>query len=122
MNIIDELKSMTRGDYCSRRALEFFKKKGFIWEYSEFGYLEGCRIRCNQNRELYLEISSKGNCALAEQFDSMFDGYRQLRGKTTKSLNELLELFGCGHRFEYEGMQFEIEYRDGCFKPYLVKS
>ena len=41
-----------------KRTLYKFKRKGFIWNYSQWGYLENLRVKTKDNNEFSLYLSS----------------------------------------------------------------
>ena len=126
MTILEQLQQMKPGQIVNKAGLNWFKRNGFIWDYSHLGYLEGCRISCRKESEdiftpeFDLLTSSRGNCKLAEQYNTMVNNYRQLQGECNKTVSELSGLFG-SQVVSVEGMRFAPRYFDGCFKPYLVK-
>lgn len=104
-----------------KRTLYKFKRKGFIWDYSQWGYLENLNIRTKDNREFTLYLSSNGKCKLAEQFDgAMWEKYRLEHGTTDMTLSECNDVFG-ENKFTFEGMVFSTKYIGGCFNPYLIR-
>lgn len=104
-----------------KRILYKLKRKGFIWDYSQWGYLEDLRIITNDNREFSLYLSSAGKCKEAEKFkNAMWEKYRQGQANTEMTFFECYELFGA-NKFTWEGMVFSTKYIDGCFKPYLIR-
>lgn len=126
MKRIEQLRQLKQGQIVPKQCLYYLKVKGYIWDYSKWGYLEGCRIKCEKEKwdgytpEFDLEVSSKGACKIAEKFDTMFEKYRQSSGSANATHSELLEIFG-HNEIEIEGMKFRPKYFDGCFMPYLVK-
>ena len=68
------LHNLKSGEVVGKRGLSYFKRKGYIWDYSCWGYLEALHILGKKRDgerfrdELWLKISGKGNCNLAEKF------------------------------------------------------
>lgn len=126
--IKDYLHNLKSGEVVGKRGLCYFKRKGYIWDYSCFGYLESLHIWGKKRDgeyfrdEFWLEVSRDGNCHLAEQFAGE-DGKKRMYSsvRSDKTHDELRELFGPQGSFEFDGMTFGPKYFDGCFCPYLVK-
>ena len=129
MKIKDYLKALPKGEVVNKTALAYFKRLGYIWDYSRWGYLESLHIWGKKptndiyHDEFWLEISPKKNCAVAEKFEGAMYGKNRQTGcaNTEKTFDEMLDIFGSQGSFEFEGMTFRTRYFDGCFKPYLVK-
>lgn len=117
------------GEVVNKRGLAYLKRLGFIWDYSQWGYLESLTIYGKKREgnpwpdEFCLEISPNQNCKMAELYDgALYDGCRQCGSiRIEKTSDELLEMFGIQGSFEFNGITFRTRYFDGCFKPYLVK-
>lgn len=104
-----------------KRFLYKLKRKGFIWNYSQWGYLEDLRIRTKDDRDFYLYLSSNGKCKVAEKFkNAMWEKWRQGQANTEMTYSECYDLFGA-NEFTFEGMVFSTKYVGGCFKPYLIR-
>ena len=104
-----------------KRILYKFKRNGFIWDYSQWGYLENLIIRTKDDRDFSLYLSSNGNCKVAEKFDNaMWEKWRQGHAKTDLLYSECDEIFGF-NEFTFNGMTFATKYVDGCFCPFLVR-
>ena len=104
------INSMRVGDICGKQILAAMKKKGLIYDYSPWGYLEGvwCGYKEDENytyRNLY-ETFPHGN-APKEGVDIIFENENDFR-----NLN-------CGGNITYMGCRFSTKYLSGCFKPYL---
>jgi hypothetical protein len=105
----------------NKRILYKFKRKGFIWEYSQWGYIEDLRIKTKSGVEFTLELSSNGKCKEGEKLEgAMYEKWRQRQAETNMSFDECHNLFG-DNEFNFEGMVFTTKYIDGCFHPYLVR-
>lgn len=104
-----------------KRILSKLKRKGFIWNYSQWGYLEDLRIRTNDNLEFTLCLSNNGKCKVAEKFENaMWEKWRQGQANTEMTFFECNELFGA-NKFTWEGMVFSTKYIGGCFNPFLIR-
>ena len=129
MKTIEYLQNLPVGEVVNKKALSLFKRLGFVWDYSKFGYLEGLRIRGAKPEgsmwadEMCLEVSSKANCKAAEKFEgAMYEKWRQSTAKCELTRDQMWDIFGVRDEFEYKGMTFRTKYLDGCFSPYLIKS
>lgn len=113
MKLLDYLMNLPFGEVVNKRALAVFKRCGYIYDYSPWGYLEGCWLCYKDEEDDYVyrdmyEVFSKRNAP---------------RDERTKVYlrDEFHEVYGDTSRFEYKGMFFETKYFSGCFCPYLVK-
>lgn len=115
----------------NKKILYFLKRKNLLWDYSQWGYLEGLRIICkdskNQSIDFDLELSPTAKANVAETFENALyiennKKYRQCTAHTDKSYNELNELFGNPYKtIKIFDMEFDKKYFGGCFNPYLVR-
>ena len=115
----------------NKKILYFLKRKNLLWDYSQWGYLEGIRIVCKDNKnqpvEFDLDLSPNAKANVAETFENALyiennKKYRQCTAHTDKSYNELKELFGHPHdTIKIFDMEFDKKYFSGCFNPYLVR-
>ena len=104
------LAKMPVGGIVPKRVLAAMKRKGLIYDYSQWGYLESARISYKDEDDSwhrYVELFPNGNARDADSF--------------VGTSGELREKF-IGGRLEYMGFQFDTKYLDGCFKPYLIKT
>ena len=80
----------------NKKILYFLKRKNLLWDYSQWGYLEGLRIVCkdskNQPDEFDLDLSPNAKANVAETFE-----------------NALY-------------IENNKKYFSGCFNPYLVRT
>jgi len=96
----------------NKRILAALKKRGLIFGYSEWGYLESCKVRYKDEwdgkptteRE-YIEVFPKGNARECES--SLFESREKMWG-----------FIGNG-KITYMGCELSTKYLDGCFQPYL---
>lgn len=98
------------GEVVPKRILAAMKRKGLIYDYSWFGYLESARISYkdpDDSWHYYIETFPKGNAKDAENF--------------VGTSEELREKF-FGSTINYLGYTFDTKYFSGCFKPYLIKT
>ena len=94
----------------SKQVLAALKRKGLIYDYSYWGYLESARISYvdpDDRWHYYVELFPKGNAKEANDF--------------VGTSEELREKF-FGGDISYLGFTFSYKYLSGCFKPYLVKT
>ena len=94
----------------NKQILAALKRKGLIFDYSYWGYLESARVSYkdpDDSWHYYLELFHKGNAKDVEDFIGTSE--------------ELREKFGCNQDISYMGCVFSTKYLSGCFKPYLVK-
>ena len=112
-----------------KRILSHFKKLGYIWDYSKWGYLESVIIHTSDSSEYApcVELFASKNAKELEQYPMAvyIEGnkvYRQSSARTDIPTTEKIrEKFVCGH-FEWNGYKFRTKYFSGCFQPYLVIS
>lgn len=126
MKVIELIRNTPLNSVISdKRILYFFKRKGFIWDYSEWGYLEDLRIYTSDKIDFTLEIS-QGNCKKGEILEgALFEKTRQTTARTSKTFGELVDFFECysnSSLFTCEGMEFRTKYISGCFNPFLIRT
>ena len=95
----------------SKRILAALKRKGLIYDYSPWGYLESARISYKDTDDswhYYLKLFPKGN---AKESDGFLGTSAELREK-----------FGYNGEISYMGCTFSTKYLSGCFAPYLMKT
>lgn len=110
-----------------KRILSYFKRIGFIWDYSKWGYLESVIIHSSDSSEYApcVELFPSKNAKELEQYPMAvyIEGnkvYRQSSARTDiPTTEQIYEKFICGY-FEWNGYKFGTKYVSGCFKPYLV--
>ena len=130
MKLLDYINQLQIGEVVTnKRLLAVLKRKGLIFDYSFWGYLESCFIYYNEQYgdkterwHKMLHLFTKGNAPR---------NYKQCKGGTkylddSLSLNcnieELNKIYGYdGGVIEYKGNYFTMQYLSGCFSPYLVK-
>lgn len=116
MKIKEYLTNLPVGEVVNKTALAYFKRMGFIFDYSQWGYLESLHIFGKREdgkyyaNEFWLQISGNRACKGSKERD-----YSEM------TFDDMCELFGPQFSFTWEGMTFRPKYFDGCFSPYLVK-
>lgn len=116
----------------NKKILYFLKRKNLLWDYSQWGYLEGLRIVCKDSNEqpieFNLDLSPTAKANVAETFENALyiennKKYRQCTALCpNKNFNELKELFGHPYdTIKIFDMEFDTRYFSGCFNPYLVR-
>lgn len=112
------LEKMPIGEVVPKRILSAMKRKGLIFDYSPWGYLESARIWYKEmynsreesnyvRRELFPNANAH-DC----EFSDLHPGL---------SREEIIDKYTGGH-IEYLGFTFDTQYLSGCFSPYLVKT
>ena len=104
------LANLPVGGIVPKQVLSAMKRKGLIYDYSFWGYLESAKIHFrdpDDSWHKYVELFPKGNAREAETF--------------VGTSSELYDKF-FGGQVEYLGYTFDTKYLDGCFQPYLVKT
>jgi len=96
----------------NKRVLSTLKKRGLIFDYSEWGYLESCKVRYKDEYDgkvtiehEYIDLFPKGNA-------------RECQGRIFESREEMREFIGYND-ITYMDCEFSTKYLDGCFSAYL---
>ena len=129
MKLLDYIKQLQIGEVVTnKRFLAVLKRKGLIFDYSCFGYLESCWIYYNEQdgdeTEIWnrmLRLFPKGNAP--RNYEQCADGTKYLDRNVSLNCNrdELNKTYGWDGVIEYKGNYFTMQYLSGCFSPYLVK-
>ena len=129
MKLLDYINQLPIGKVVTnKRLLAVLKRKGLIFDYSSFGYLESCWIYYNEQDgdkterlDRMLHLFKKGNAP--RNYALCKDGTKFLDNRVSLNCNidELSEIYGWDGVIEYKGNYFTMQYIDGCFSPYLVK-
>ena len=129
MKLLDYINQLQIGEVVTnKRLLAVLKRKGLIFDYSWWGYLEDCCIYYNmeyggktERWDRRLHIFTKGNAP--RNYELCKDGTRFLNNRVSLDCNsdEVSEIYGWDGVIEYKGNYFTMQYLDGCFSPYLVK-
>lgn len=129
MKLLDYIEKLQIGEVVTnKRLLAVLKRKGLIFDYSFWGYLESCFIYYNEQFgdkterwNKMLHIFTKGNAP--RNYKLCKDGTKVLNSTISLNCdsNELYKTYGLDGVIEYKGNYFTIQYLSGCFSPYLVK-
>ena len=130
MKLLDYINQLQIGEVVTnKRLLAVLKRKGLIFDYSFWGYLESCFIYYNEQYgdkterwHKMLHLFTKGNAP--RNYKQYNDGTKYLDDRVSLNCNrdELNKIYGYdGCVIEYKGNYFTMQYLSGCFSPYLVK-
>ena len=129
MKLLDYINQLPIGAVVTnKRLLSVLKRKGLIFDYSCFGYLESCFIYYNvqyggktERYDMMLYLFTKGNAP--RNYKLCKDGTKVLNSTISLNCdsNELYKTYGLDGVIEYKGNYFTMQYLSGCFNPYLVK-
>ena len=112
------LERMPVGEVVPKRILSAMKRKGLIFDYSPWGYLESARI---WYKEMY-NGKEESNYVCRELFPNANAHDCEFRDlHPGLSREQIIEKYGGGH-IEYHGYTFDTKYLSGCFQPYLIKT
>lgn len=113
MKILEILNSLKPGDIIPKRVLYILQRKGLIYGYSPFGYLESQHVYYKINDDvfdIYTASGKKINLSEPGSISNPFESYYEM------VKNGYLNFFEC----TYMGFTFENRYISGCFNDYLV--
>jgi hypothetical protein len=104
------LDQMPKGEIVTdKRILSALKRKGLIFDYSPWGYLESVSVKI-QHPDSISELTSylfpNGNAPTYDNYDKKIYADGEM-------------VFG---EIEYKGHTFTTKYLDGCFNAYLQKT
>ena len=129
MKLLDYINQLQIGEVVTnKKFLAVLKRKGLIFDYSLWGYLESCFIYYNEQYgnkterwHKMLHIFTKGNAP--RNYKMCKDGTKVLNSTISLNCdsNELYKTYGIDGVIEYKGNYFTMQYLSGCFSPYLVK-
>lgn len=129
MKLLDYIEKLQIGEVVTnKRLLAVLKRKGLIFDYSLYGYLESCRIYYNsqyggktERWDMMLHLFTKGNAP--RNYIQFEDGTKVLDShiRLDCDRDELLKTYGRDGVINYKGNYFTMQYLSGCFSPYLVK-
>ena len=129
MKLLDYINQLPIGEVVTnKRLLAVLKRKGLIFDYSFWGYLEPCFIYYNEQYgdkterwHKMLHIFTKGNAP--RNYKLCKDGTKVLDHNVSLNCDsdELYKTYGIDGVIEYKGNYFTMQYLSGCFNPYLVK-
>ena len=129
MKLLDYIEKLQIGEVVTNKNfLSVLKRKGLIFDYSLWGYLESCFIYYNEQYgdkterwDKMLHLFTKGNAPRkyiqCKDGTKVLDRYIQLNCDS----DELYKTYGSDGIIEYKGNYFTMQYLSGCFSPYLVK-
>lgn len=129
MKLLDYIKQLPIGEVVmNKRFLAVLKRKGLIFDYSWWCYLEPCHLyyneECKSGTERLsrmLHLFTKGNAP--RNYRKCKDGTKYLDDSLSLNCDsdELHKTYGLDGVIEYKGNYFTMQYLSGCFSPYLVK-
>ena len=129
MKLLDYIKQLQIGEVVTnKKLLAVLKRKGLIFDYSLWCYLEPCHLyyneECKSGTERLsrmLHLFTKGNAP--RSYKLCKDGTKVLNSNISLNCdsNELYKTYGLDGVIEYKGNYFTMQYLSGCFSPYLVK-
>lgn len=102
-----------------KRILAYFKRLGFIWDYSRWGNLESIVVNaCDYNAKC-CTLFPKGNAKELEKLDgAMWHKWRQSSCKSDMNYNDITSKYS-GGSFKWDKYVFTKVYVSGCFASYL---
>lgn len=129
MKLLDYIKQLPIGEVVmNKKLLEVLKRKGLIFDYSWWCYLEPCHLYYNEECKSGIErlsrmlhLFTKGNAP--RNYKQFKDGTKYLNDILSLNCDsdELYKTYGLDGVIEYKGNYFTMQYLSGCFSPYLVK-
>lgn len=129
MKLLDYIKQLQIGEVVTnKKFLAVLKRKGLIFDYSLWCYIEPCHFYYNEEcKSVYGRLSSmlylftKGNAP--RNYKKCKDGTKYLDDSLSLNCDsdELYKTYGLDSVIEYKGNYFTMQYLSGCFSPYLVK-
>lgn len=129
MKLLDYINQLPIGEVVTNKLLlSVLKRKGLIFDYSWWGYLEDCCIYYNMEYGGKTERDNRRLCLFAKgnaprNYIQCEDGTKVLDSYISLNCNsdELNKTYGWDDVIEYKGNYFTMQYLSGCFSPYLVK-
>lgn len=111
MKVIDILGAKKVGTIITdRRVLSTLKRRGLIYGYSDWGYLESAKLHYWESDgycgSYYCDLFPKGNAP--KERDTDFE-----------DVDKVFAYIGRDIEIEYMGYKFRTKYLDGCFNAYL---
>lgn len=105
-----------------KRILAYFKRLGFIWDYSQWGYLESIVVETIDNEIKCCTLFPKCNTKDLEKLDgAMWEKWRQSSCKSDMSYDDFINTY-TGNYFKWDKYTFTKVYVSGCFASYLTIS
>lgn len=112
MKITTYLERLPIGEVITnKRVLSVLKRRGLIYDYSQWGYLE--------SRWIYRAPREEGFRSMAYLFPQGNANDPILDDVVT---DEYYWDTNIGDNIEYKGFKFSTKYLDGCFNAYLIKT
>lgn len=114
MKISEYLSQRRPGDLITNKQfLSVLKRKGLIYGYSQWGYLESCQVR-------YLDNWKGSECLEYGWYEVFPNGTAKKCTDTTfPNLTAAYDCMGRGN-VSYGGYTFTCHYVSGCFQPFLA--
>ena len=129
MKLLDYIKQLQMGEVVkNKRFLAVLKRKGLIFDYSWWCYLEPCYLYYNEECKSVtkrlsrmLHLFTRGNAP--RNYIQCADGTKDLDHNVSLNCDsdELHKTYVLDGVIEYKGNYFTMQYLSGCFSPYLVK-
>ena len=129
MKLLDYIEKLQIGEVVTnKRLLAVLKRKGLIFDYSLWCYLEPCNLYYNEECKsgtkrlsMMLHLFTKGNAP--RNYKQCKDGTKYLDDSLSLNCDSdgLHKTYGLDGVIEYKGNYFTMQYLSGCFSPYLVK-
>lgn len=129
MKLLDYIKQLQMGEVVkNKRFLAVLKRKGLIFDYSWWCYLEPCYLYYNEECKSVtkrlsrmLHLFTRGNAP--RNYIQCADGTKYLDHNVSLNCDsdELHKTYVLDGVIEYKGNYFTMQYLSGCFSPYLVK-
>lgn len=114
MKITDYLTALPLGEVVTNKSvLAVLKRKGLIYDYSDWGYLESRWVYREPWEDGYMRRDLEELFPMGNATDPIFDD--------VVSDDDYYDKYKVGGNIEYKGFVFTTQYLDGCFKPYLKK-
>lgn len=129
MKLLDYIKQLPIGEVVmNKRFLAVLKRKGLIFDYSWWCYLEPCHLyyneECKSGTERLssmLRLFPKGNAPRNYRKCAYGTKYLDHNVSLNCDSDELHKTYGLDGVIEYKGNYFTMQYLSGCFSPYLLK-
>ena len=129
MKLLDYIKQLQMGEVVkNKRFLAVLKRKGLIFDYSWWCYLEPCYLYYNEECKSVtkrlsrmLHLFTRGNAP--RNYIQCADGTKYLDHNVSLNCDsdELHKTYVLDGVIDYKGNYFTMQYLSGCFSPYLVK-
>jgi hypothetical protein len=125
MTTNEKLATIKVGEIITDKGILYnLKRKGLIWDYSKWGYLESIRLESSTEKTDFMYfLSSKGKFKSIDNFENAVRfGSRQNICSTDKTYKDISNMLGgIWDTIKVGEMEFDYEFVDGCFNPYLKR-